>query len=436
MNFKRYRHLQSKVNLDHQIRDFRKSFKKIKDHRATNAHYPLHELLMSVFAMFSLKYVSLLDFDTQTESERNNLKSIYGIKEVISDSGLRKVLDKVSWKSLRLLFKEQFIKLETLGILKSYEFLQDYLLVSVDGVEHFNSKNVQCDNCLRKNHKNGTVSHSHSMLCAVIVHPNESEVFVIGTEPIQQQDGCQKNDCERSASVRLINWLSSSYKDKKFLFLEDALYSTAPNIRQIRGNNWDFILNVKPDGNKYLFKMWETRKRLKERIFSYTCKENEVEYEFSYMNNVCINETNSDVRVNFLHCKQTDKKGKVTIFSWVTSLAIIPQNIMDIMRAGRSRWKIENETFNTLKNQSYRFEHNYGHGQENLSCVFAHLMLLAFLNDQIIQKCSTNFKTLWVATKTKTKLWEMIRSLFRVKNFKNFKELYADLGLLFKVQIT
>jgi hypothetical protein len=59
---------------------------------------------------------------------------------------------------------------------------------------------------------------------------------------------------------------------------------------------------------------------------------------------------------------------------------------MDIMRAGRSRRKIENETFNTLKNQSYHFEHNYGHGQENLSYVFAHLMLLAFLNDQIICK--------------------------------------------------
>jgi uncharacterized lipoprotein len=63
-------------------------------------------------------------------------------------------------------------------------------------------------------------------------------------------------------------------------------------------------------------------------------------------------------------------------------------------------------------------------------------MLLALLNDQIIQRCRTNFKILWVATKVKTKLWEMIRSLFRVKNFKNFKELYADLGLLFKVHIT
>jgi hypothetical protein len=79
--------------------------------------------------------------------------------------------------------------------------------------------------------------------------------------------------------------------------------ATDDNIRQMRENNWDFILNVKPDGNKYLFKMWEIRKQLKERIFFYTCKENGVEYEFSYMNNVCINESNSDVRVNFLHCK-------------------------------------------------------------------------------------------------------------------------------------
>ena len=36
----------------------------------------------------------------------------------------------------------------------------------------------------------------------------------------------------------------------------------------------------------------------------------------------------------------------------------------------RARWKIENETFNTLKNQGYHFEHNYGHGEQHLSVVF------------------------------------------------------------------
>ena len=67
--------------------------------------------------------------------------------------------------------------------------------------------------------------------------------------------------------------------------------------------------------------------------------------------------------------------------------------------------------------------------------LFAHLMLLAFLNDQIVQRCSGNFKILWVVTKIKTKLWEMIRSLFRVKKYKNFKELYTDLASFFQVRM-
>ena len=49
-----------------------------------------------------------------------------------------------------------------------------------------------------------------------------------------------------------------------------------------------------------------------------------------------------------------------------------------LMWGGRARWKIENETFNTLKNQGYHFEHNYGHGYQHLSVVLAMLMLLAF----------------------------------------------------------
>ncbi len=57
------------------------------------------------------------------------------------------------------------------------------------------------------------------------------------------------------------------------------------------------------------------------------------------------------------------------------------------MRAGRARWRIENETFNTLKNQGYHFEHNYGHGNENLCSVMTMLMMLAFLIDQVQQLC-------------------------------------------------
>src|SRR5262249_1558832 len=65
------------------------------------------------------------------------------------------------------------------------------------------------------------------------------------------------------------------------------------------------------------------------------------------------------------------------------------------MRAGRCRWKIENEAFNTLKNQGYHFEHNYGHAQQRLATALALLMLLAFLVDQIQQWPRMLFRQLW-----------------------------------------
>ncbi len=75
----------------------------------------------------------------------------------------------------------------------------------------------------------------------------------------------------------------------------------------------------------------------------------------------------------------------------MTNLKVTDENVFEIMRGGRARWRIENETFNTLKNQGYHFEHNFGHGYKNLSVVFAMLMMLAFLVDQVQQIASQLF---------------------------------------------
>jgi hypothetical protein len=73
---------------------------------------------------------------------------------------------------------------------------------------------------------------------------------------------------------------------------------------------------------------------------------------------------------------------------------------------------IENETFNTLKNQGYHFEHNFGHGYQNLSVVFALLMMLAFLVDQVQQLCCPLFRAVWAKMGSKRRLWERMRALF------------------------
>ena len=59
-------------------------------------------------------------------------------------------------------------------------------------------------------------------------------------------------------------------------------------------------------------------------------------------------------------------------------------NIVQLVRAARARWKIENEGFNTLKNQGYHLEHNFGHGHQHLSTLFV-LNLLAFFMHQIFE---------------------------------------------------
>ena len=137
----------------------------------------------------------------------------------------------------------------------------------------------------------------------------------------------------------------------------------------------------------------------------------------------------------FFIMKNIPLREKVKTFSWVTSIKIRNSNVYDIMRGGRCRWKIENEGFNTLKNQGYNFEHNYGHGYNHLSNVMALLMLLSFQIDQIVQACSERFNNIWKAAKAKYRVWEHIRAVFMIKSTNSFNELFEHLELLFIPQL-
>ena len=86
---------------------------------------------------------------------------------------------------------------------------------------------------------------------------------------------------------------------------------------------------------------------------------------YRFAANLALNASHPDIRVNMIEYWETDKNDseKVTRdMSWITKMDITEENIFDIVRAARARWKVENETFNTLKNQGYNYEQNYGHG--------------------------------------------------------------------------
>ena len=98
------------------------------------------------------------------------------------------------------------------------------------------------------------------------------------------------------------------------------------------------------------------------------------------------------------------------------------------MRAGRSRWRIENETFNTLKNQGYNFEHNYGHGYKNLCSVMTMLMMLAFLIDKVQQLTCKVYQKARKHVGRLTTLFERVRTLISIGVFNSWHQLYTFIG--------
>ena len=430
-----YKRLQEKITFDDVMETLSEEFAQLPDHRRANSSYELADVLRSAFAMFSLKSPSLLAFKELTKQEEKNLKAIYRIQSVPSDTQMRTMLDPLSPAPLRTLFAKLFNKLSESGVIKEYEYWKGQLVISIDGVEHFCSTKVHCDHCTTRAHRNGETSYHHAGLAAVLVHPDQEEVFTLDFEPILNADGSKKNDCERNAAKRLCQDLHERYPDLKPILVEDALYANAPHIRQITGYGWLFVLNVKPDSHESLERQFAGRKASGQVKELRITDPQGIKHYFAWTNDLCLCESAVDVSVNYLLYEQTDKRGKVTRWTWITNIPLNARSVEAVMRAGRARWKIENETFNTLKNQGYNFEHNYGHGKQNLATILALLMFLAFTIDQMIQRCWRLFRQVRGGLRTKAKLWDIVRSLFQVQPFPTMDALYRQIADLYDIQL-
>lgn len=83
--------------------------------------------------------------------------------------------------------------------------------------------------------------------------------------------------------------------------------------------------------------------------------------------------------VNWCEVTITNASGKATYRNaFITGLDVDADNVVGIVNCGRTRWKIENESFNVLKNHGYNLAHNFGHGSNHLAKTFAAMNLLAF----------------------------------------------------------
>jgi hypothetical protein len=270
------------------------------------------------------------------------------------------------------------------------------------------------------------------MLGAAIVHPDWREVIPVMPEPIVQQDGTDTNDCERTAAKRFIAKLRQDHPHLKVIVSEDSLSSNAPHLEVLQDHDLHSILGVKEGDQADLFEQVQAA----EQAGGVTYYERHdraagVVHRFRLVNDVPLNESNPDGQVHFIESWEIGQD-KLQHFSWVTVIRVRKRNVYRLMRGGRARWKIENEPFNTLKNQGDHFEHNYGHGEQHLSVVCAMLMMLAFLVDQTQQLGCTLFQAVWAKLGSKLLLWERMRALFYDYAFVSMRQLFEALLYGFK----
>jgi hypothetical protein len=376
--------------------------------------YSQHDVLMSAFACMFFQDPSLLHFQKRLEQkhQRNNLRNMFKVDNIGSDNQLRDVLDNIPSEALAPIFKDFHEKLRRHKHLEDYAILPNVLMCTIDGTQYHSSTSVHCEGCLTKEHKSGERAYSHSVLQGAIMHPNKKQVIPVMPEAIMNKDGTDKQDCELNAAKRFISNLSRAHPRQKFMLCGDGLMSNQPMIEQAIAGQMHFLFVAKPGNHKYLVEWLEAYKTLPS---TQVIDDKGNTHIYTWQNDVPLNGNKKTLNVNWFQYQFKNRVGKITkTHSWVTDIDLHQANVIDMANAGRCRWKIENECFNTLKNQGYHITHNYGHGQKSLSYNMYLLTLLAFYVHQIFELTDGVYQACRLSFGSKAHLWENFRATIRM----------------------
>ena len=420
-----YMHIKKHLGFTPLMKSLAKQLSKMKDEREQGkVKYSIHDCFMSAFAMMFFQDPSLLSFQRRMKEKRNrsNLETVFKVKAIPKDSQLREVIDNSDFDKLEKVFPEYFKALQRSKYLESYQFLGGKYLITLDGSEYFSSEKICCPGCLTKKSKRGKVRYHHQILQAALVHPEHKQVIVLAPEQVRNTDGSEKQDCEINAGKRMLSKIRRDHPKLMIIIVADSLYSKQPFIKELKDKRMSYILVAKPNDHKLMME-WVSEQKEMGNVsrMEYRDKKGR-QHVYEWINGVPLNGSKDTVWVNYFEYKIIGNKKNNYHNSWITDIPIHRDNIEQLVKGGRARWKIENETFNTLKNQGYHLEHNFGHGKKNLSINFFLLNLLAFfvhqileLTDILYQKCRAKFSS-------RKEYWNHLRITFRILLFESWED--------------
>jgi hypothetical protein len=403
-------------------------FNELPDRRQElKTSYAIHDAMMSGFACMFFQDPSLLQFQKRLQEERNrdNLQTLFDVKDIPEDTQMREIIDQVDSDELRPIFKEYFFRLQRGKHVSEFQLLPGLYVCSIDGTQYYHSQSIHCPGCLVTKHSNGKISYSHKVLQAAIMHPAKRQVIPLMPEEIRNTDGYTKQDCEVNAAKRWIAGIKRDHPRLGLIIVGDDLFSRQPFICDVLSAGMHYIFVAKPTTHSYMMEWIEAYDEIDEMRI--TDEKGRI-HVYEWMNDIPLNGGEDSIKVNYFQYKiiSEDVDGKEEIHyinSWVTDLEIIKGNVTILVRGGRCRWKVENECFNTLKNQGYHLEHNYGHGSKNLCFNFFLLTLLAFYFHQIFELTDGLYQACRKKFGSKRHMWETLRSYIKILIFETWEHL-------------
>jgi len=396
-----------------------------------NTKYQVEDAVMGAFSVFFTQSPSFLEHQRLMKSSKgkDNGSSLFFLKEIPCDNQIRNLLDPIPALTIFGAFQQVYQWLKKKGVIKKFLYLDGEILIALDGTEYFSSKRINCPHCNVRNHRNGTTTYFHSCVTPMVVSPNRKQVLNLEPEFIKKPDAKPKQDCENAAVKR---WLNKNPKKKygnRVTLLGDDLHSHQPICELALKQGYNFIFVCLESSHKTLYEWLEFLeksgevKTVEKKQWS---KGKNLIYRYRYASGLPLKDGESSLLVNWCEVTVINEKTQEIIYqnNWITNHKINDNNVDKIVKAGRSRWKIENEGNNVLKNHGYNLEHNFGHGQNNLSEFLLSLNLLAFLFHTVLDLVNTTYQKIRDLLVTRSTFFNDIRTLLKYFWFKNWQDLF------------
>ncbi len=398
--------------------------------RGSNRRYAMADIGMAALSVFFMQSPSFLAHqralaETRT---RSNAHTLFGLDRIPCDNHIRQLLDGVPTEHFDGQFHAIVEDLDAHGALEPMRRLDGHTLVALDGTEFFRSRKVHCDHCSTRKRADGGTEYFHQMLAANVVAPGRAQSLPLPPEFVAPRDGTAKQDCERQAVKRWLAHHGPRCAAQQPVYLGDDLYACQPVCQAMLDAGGDFLLTAKQPSHKTLYEYLDgIRPPTRHRTVGRGAKRRV--HRYRWLNDLPIRDGDDALRVNWLEIVSAKPDGTVTYRgAFVTSLDVNRDNVVELADCARARWKIENETFNVLKQHGYHLEHNFGHGQDTLAAVLVVLNLLAFALHTAADLAETLWQTARRRLGTRYRLFEHLRTLAEYQVFPDWNALLSLLA--------